>query len=67
MRLAGHVARRWRKDMHTGFGGKPVGMRLLVRHRRRWENNTEGNVDKWDGRVWTGLNWLRVGTSGGLL
>ena len=53
--------------MHTGFGGKPVGMRLLVRHRRRWENNTEGNVDKWDGRVWTGLNWLRVGTSGGLL
>jgi hypothetical protein len=22
---------------------------------------------KWDVRVWTGLNWLRIGTSGGHL
>jgi hypothetical protein len=22
---------------------------------------------KWDGEEWTGLNWLRIGTSGGLL
>jgi hypothetical protein len=21
---------------------------------------------KWDGRAWTGLIWLRIGTSGGL-
>jgi hypothetical protein len=21
----------------------------------------------WDGRCWTGLNWLRIGTGGGLL
>jgi hypothetical protein len=49
------------------FVGERAGMRLFVRHRRRWENNTEANVEKWDGRVWTGLNWLRVGTSGGLL
>jgi hypothetical protein len=22
---------------------------------------------KWGGRVWTGFNWLRIGTSGGIL
>jgi hypothetical protein len=22
---------------------------------------------KWDGRAWTGLSWLRIGTGGGLL
>jgi hypothetical protein len=22
---------------------------------------------KWDGRAWTGLIWLRIGTGGGLL
>jgi hypothetical protein len=22
---------------------------------------------KWDGWAWTGLNWLRIGTGGGLL
>jgi hypothetical protein len=22
---------------------------------------------KWDGGAWTGLNWLRIGTDGGLL
>jgi hypothetical protein len=53
--------------MHTGFRGKPVRMRLLVRHRRRWEDSIEANVEKWDGRAWIGLNWFRVGTSGELL
>jgi hypothetical protein len=24
-------------------------------------------LEKWDGMVWTGSNWLRIGTSGGLL
>ena len=65
--LVGHGAGQWRKDIHTGFVGKPVGMRILVTHRRRWKNNIEAIAEKWDGRVWTGLNWLRIGASGGLL
>jgi hypothetical protein len=24
-------------------------------------------IFKWDGRAWTGLIWLRIGTGGGLL
>jgi hypothetical protein len=24
-------------------------------------------LEIWDGTVWTGLNWLKIGTSGGLL
>ena len=50
-----------------GFVGNHVGMGLLARHRHRWENNIEVNAGKWAGRLWTGLNWLRMGTSGGLL
>jgi hypothetical protein len=37
--------------------GKPEG-----RLRRRWVDNV-----KMDEVVWTGLMWLRIGTSGGLL
>jgi hypothetical protein len=25
------------------------------------------DLEEWDGEVWTGLIWLRVGTKGGLL
>jgi hypothetical protein len=27
----------------------------------------EWNLEKMDGKVWTGCIWLRIGTSGGLL
>jgi hypothetical protein len=39
--------------------GRPEGRRLLVRPRRRWEDNIKM------GR--TGFGWLRVESSGGLL
>jgi hypothetical protein len=42
--------------------GKPIGKRLLRRHRRRWEYNI-----KMDGVAWTGFIWFRIETSGGLL
>jgi hypothetical protein len=42
--------------------GKPKGKRPLGTPRRRWVDNIEI-----DGMVWTGSNWLRIGTSGGLL
>jgi hypothetical protein len=42
--------------------GKREGKRPLGRPRRRWVDNI-----KMDGVVWTGLIWLRIGTSGGFL
>jgi hypothetical protein len=46
--------------------GKPEGKRPLKRPRRegillRWI------LERYDGVVWTGLIWLRIGTSGGPL
>jgi hypothetical protein len=49
--------------------GKPEGKRPLGRPRRRWVDNIKMDLRyiEWDGVVWTGSNWLRIGTSGGLL
>jgi hypothetical protein len=49
--------------------GKPEGKRPLERPRRRWMDNIKMDLIEigWDGMVWTGSNWLRIGTSGGLL
>jgi hypothetical protein len=41
---------------------KPEGRRPLGRPRRRWVD-----LVRWDGVMWTGLVWLRIGTSGELL
>jgi hypothetical protein len=52
MRWAGHVARKGEKrNAYRLFVGKPEGRRSLGRPRRRW-----------DGVMWTGLVWLRIGT-----
>jgi hypothetical protein len=73
MRWAGHVARMGeRRGAYRVLVGKPEGRRPLGRPRRRWEVNTLLLVlrrifGKWDGDVWTGLCWLRIGTSGGRL
>jgi hypothetical protein len=47
--------------------GKLEGKRELGRRRREWENSVETGVKELDGRQWTGLIWLRIGTRGGLL
>jgi hypothetical protein len=49
--------------------GKPEGKRPLGRPRRRWVDNFLMDLREigWDGVVWIGLIWLRIGTSGGLL
>jgi hypothetical protein len=44
--------------------GKPEGKRPLGRPRRRWVDNIKIDLG---GMVGTGSNWLRIGTSGGLL
>jgi hypothetical protein len=38
--------------------GKPEGKRPLGRPRSRWEDNIKVDLEKWDGVVWTELNWL---------
>jgi hypothetical protein len=47
--------------------GKPAKKRPLGRPRRRWVDNIKMDVREIDGVVWTGLIWLRTGTSRGLL
>jgi hypothetical protein len=68
MRRAGHVARMGKGGMHTAFWCESqkerghledldVGGRIIL----EWILETQGGV------VWTGLIWLRIGTSGGPL
>jgi hypothetical protein len=49
--------------------GKPEVKRSLGRPRRRWEDNIKMDLTetRWDGVVWTGLIWLRIGAGGGFL
>jgi hypothetical protein len=48
--------------------GKPEGKRPLGRPRRRWEDGIRMDLREilaWG--LWIGFDWLRTGTSGGLL
>jgi hypothetical protein len=48
--------------------GKSEGKRPLGRPRCRWEDNIRMDLrERENGVVWTGLIWLRIGTSGGFL
>jgi hypothetical protein len=45
-------------------------VKTLGRPERRWVNNIKidlGEREREDGVIWTGLIWLRIGISGGLL
>jgi hypothetical protein len=68
MRWAGHVARMGRRGMHIGYWW---GSQTEKGH---WEDQDVGGwtilkyiLERYDGMVWTGSIWLRIGTSGGLL
>jgi hypothetical protein len=57
----------WRKKMNA-YGILVVtteGKRPLERPRHNWEDNIKMNLRE-DGMIWTGLMWLRIGTSGRL-
>jgi len=68
MRWAGHVARMGeRRDVYRVLVGKPEGKNHVE------DPGVDGRIilrwifRKWNVRVWTGLMWLRIGTSGGHL
>jgi hypothetical protein len=68
MRWAGHVARMGEKrNAYRLLVGKPEGKRPLGRPRRRWGIILGWILETWDGVMWTGLVWLRIGTGGELL
>jgi len=68
MRWAEHVARmEERRVVCSVLLGKPEGKRPLGRPRRRWEDNIKMDLQEVGCGVWTGSNWLRTGTGGGLL
>jgi len=66
--LAWHVAPM--RDMRNTYKilvGKPEWKRLFRRPSRRLKDNIRMRPGKLGGRIWIGLIWLRIGTSGELL
>jgi hypothetical protein len=53
-----------KRNVYRLLVGKPEGKRPLGRSRHKWVNNIKIDLRQIG---WTGLIWLRVGTSGGLL
>jgi hypothetical protein len=56
-----------KRSAYRIFVGKSEGKRPLERPRRRWVDNIKWILERYDGVVWTGLIWLRIGTSEGPL
>jgi hypothetical protein len=68
MRWAGHVSRRGPKRHACRIlRGKPDGKKPLGKPSHGWVDNVEMDLEEilWGG--WSGLIWLRIGTSGLLL
>jgi hypothetical protein len=55
------------KECKQSFGGKSEGKSSLGRQRRRWEIILTQILEKGFIVAWSGLIWLRIGVSGGLL
>jgi hypothetical protein len=47
-------------SVYRMYVGKPEGKRPLGRPRCRWEDNIEAYIRE---RMWSGFNWLRIGSS----
>jgi hypothetical protein len=68
MRWAGHVARMGEETkVYRVLVGKPEGKRQLGRPRRRWNDGIRMDLVEIGWGVWSGFNWLGIGSSGGLL
>jgi hypothetical protein len=63
-----HVERKWKKGIaYELLMRKPEGWRPIGKLRHRWWIILRCIFQRYDGVVWTGLVWLRMGTSGELL
>jgi len=47
-------------DAYKSLVREPEGKRLLGSHGRRWKEISERILEKQDGKLWTGFNWLRI-------
>jgi hypothetical protein len=56
-----------KRNVYRLLMGIPEGKRPLGRPRRRWVIILEWILERWDGVMWTGLVWLRIGTGAELL
>jgi len=54
---------RRERSFIQGFGGKYEAKRPLGRPRCRWKCDIKMDIQEIGWRVWTGIFWLRVGTS----
>jgi hypothetical protein len=55
------------REVYRVLVGKPEGKRPLGRSRRRWEDGIRMDLMEIGWGVWSGFNWRRTGTGGGLL
>jgi hypothetical protein len=56
-----------KRNAYSILVGKPEGKRPLGRLRHRWVYNIKMDLKEIGWVEWTGLIWLRMGTSRGLL
>jgi hypothetical protein len=67
IRWAGHVERIGEKrNAYRLLVGKPEGKTPLGRERHRWVDNIKMDLVEIRQCGWTGLVWIRIGTSGEL-
>jgi hypothetical protein len=67
MKWAGNVACMGEeRKVYRGLVGNPEGRRPLGRTKRRWKDGFKMDLTETGCGVWSGLNWLRIGTGGGL-
>jgi hypothetical protein len=55
------------RKVYKDLVGKPEGKRPLERPRCRWKDGIRKSLGVISWGVWSGFNWLRIGTGGGLL
>jgi hypothetical protein len=64
MKQARHAERtEENRNTYKVFTGNHEGKRIFGRHGHRWENNIKMDLKEKGWGTWTGLIWLKIGTS----
>jgi hypothetical protein len=56
-----------KRNAYRTLEAKPDRKRPLGRPQHRWSTILKWILERWDGILWIGLVWRRIGISGGLL